>query len=84
MRGEAFRAVQARLQPFQASGTLWSISDALAPLVANTGYHALAQPSGTRLDTSGSARALNTAILALRESNRTEPWFWAPYIHICP
>lgn len=65
-------------------GTLWSISDALAPLVANTVYHALTQPGRTRLDARGSARALDTAILALRESNRTESWFWAPYIHIGP
>lgn len=65
-------------------GTLWSISDTLAPLVASTVYHALTQPGGTRLDTSGTAQALDTASLALRESHRTEPWFWAPYIHIGP
>jgi hypothetical protein len=63
-------------------GTLWSISDQLAPRVAKTVYQALTQPDGPSLDASGTARALDTAILALRQSHPTEPWFWAPYIHI--
>lgn len=65
-------------------GTLWSISDKLAPGVADQVYEAVALPGGAAIDASNTAAALNTATLALRQSRPRAPWFWAPYVHIGP
>ncbi len=65
-------------------GTLWSISDELAPGVAAQIYEAVALPGGAGIDASNVAAALNTAVLDLRQARRGEPWFWAPYVHIGP
>jgi len=32
----------------------------------------------------GTAMALDSAVRALREKRRTQPWLWAPYIHVGP
>jgi tetratricopeptide (TPR) repeat protein len=65
-------------------GTLWNISDEMAPGVADHVYEAVAQPGGAGIDASSTAAALNTAVLTLRQSRPGEPWFWAPYVHIGP
>lgn len=65
-------------------GTLWSISDELAPEVTDLVYRALARPVGPGIDASGTAAALNAALRALRQAHPGEPWLWAPYVHIGP
>jgi len=65
-------------------GTLWSISDKLAPAIADQVYKALALPCGTGIDAHNTAIALNAAVLTLRQRYADQPWFWAPYIHIGP
>jgi CHAT domain-containing protein len=65
-------------------GTLWSISDELAPGVAEQVYEAVTLPGGAGIDARNTAAELNTAILALRHSCPGEPWLWAPYVHIGP
>jgi CHAT domain-containing protein len=63
-------------------GTLWTISDIHAPDVARRVYQQLKE-SGTG-GVSGTAAALDTAILSLRNTRRNNPWLWASYIHIGP
>jgi CHAT domain len=62
-------------------GTLWSISDELAPIIADHIYQALTHNGTTDLDTSGTAAALDSAI---RSSGGEQFLVWAPYIHLGP
>jgi CHAT domain-containing protein len=62
-------------------GTLWSISDKLAPDVAGHVYRALTHDGTAGLDTGHTAAALDAAIRANRQR---PPWLWAPYIHLGP
>lgn len=71
-------------------GSMWQISDGHSPEVAKGVYSSLLE-AGKELDIFGSAKALHTAVHALRESTRRIPGFnrisisnplvWAPYIH---
>jgi len=62
-------------------GTLWKISDSLAAQAADHVYRLL---SGTGLSAAGTATALDSAMLALRDKYPDAPWRWAPYVHIGP
>jgi tetratricopeptide (TPR) repeat protein len=62
-------------------GTLWSISDELAPTVADHVYRALTRDGTTDLDSGSTAAALDAAI---RANRKTPAWLWAPYIHLGP
>ena len=61
-------------------GTMWSISDKLAPDVARDVYEQLFR-DGTRPDYREAARALHDAVACLRDVNVpfTE---WIPFIHV--
>ncbi|QRW07774.1 CHAT domain protein [Ceratobasidium sp. AG-Ba] len=62
-------------------GTMWSIKDEDAPLVAEIVYSELLK-DGT-MDHTRSARALHKAVRVLRETvGEKEIWRWAPFIHI--
>ncbi len=65
-------------------GTLWSISDSHAAVVARSVYAELRDPGNGGIDASGTAAALDTAIRALRKLGRTDPWLWASYVHVGP
>jgi CHAT domain-containing protein len=65
-------------------GTLWPISDRLAPAVANDVYEALTQPDNCGIHANNTATALDAAVLTLRHKRPGAPWLWAPYIHIGP
>ena len=62
-------------------GTMWSISDKLAPEVAWDVYRQLFR-NGTRPDYREAARALHDAIGCLRESGRAPFVTWLPFIHV--
>ncbi|KAF8552776.1 hypothetical protein OG21DRAFT_1415461, partial [Imleria badia] len=62
-------------------GTMWSISDTLAPRVARDVYAQLFR-NGTRPDYREAARALHEAIGRLRESGRASFVTWLPFIHV--
>jgi hypothetical protein len=70
--------------------TLWSISDAAAPDMAEVIYAHLTHPDpehpdpGDRPDTARAAHALHHAVTQLRQSCPGEPLVWAPYIHLGP
>ena len=61
-------------------GTMWSISDKVAPRVARDVYEQLFR-NGTRPDYREAARALHDAIGRLRDSN-TSFAEWLPFIHV--
>jgi hypothetical protein len=65
-------------------GTLWRISDNLAPQAADHVYGLLTSPGGTGLSAAGTAMALDSAMRALRSERPDAPWLWAPYVHIGP
>lgn len=65
-------------------GTLWSISDDLAPVIAAHVYKTLALSGEDGISGCDAADALDKAIQHARESHPDEPWFWAPYVHIGP
>jgi CHAT domain len=65
-------------------GTLWSISDELAPAAADHVYGILSCPGEPGIDASKAALALDTAVLALRDDCPLEPSLWAPYVHTGP
>jgi tetratricopeptide (TPR) repeat protein len=65
-------------------GTLWSISDEFAPVVAEHVYRTLMLSGESETSVRGTADALNKAVRHMRESHPDEPWFWAPYVHIGP
>ncbi|KAF8132353.1 TPR-like protein [Boletus edulis] len=62
-------------------GTMWSISDKLAPIVARDVYEHLFR-NGTRPDYREAARALHEAIGRLRESGEVSFNEWVPFIHV--
>ncbi|KAG6372437.1 hypothetical protein JVT61DRAFT_7534 [Boletus reticuloceps] len=62
-------------------GTMWSISDKLAPIVARDVYEHLFR-NGTRPDYREAARALHEAIGRLRESGEASFNEWVPFIHV--
>ena len=70
--------------------TLWSISDSLAPAMADIIYAQLLHPDPEHPNTTDqpqSARApyaLHRALTYLRQAFPGEPLLWAPYIHIGP
>ena len=61
-------------------GTMWSISDRLAPRVARDVYGQLFR-AGTRPDYREAARALHEAIVRLRHGNASFVE-WLPFIHV--
>ncbi|KAF8445026.1 CHAT domain-containing protein [Boletus edulis BED1] len=62
-------------------GTMWSISDRLAPVVARGVYEYLFR-NGTRPDYRDAARALHEAVGRLRESGEASFATWLPFIHV--
>lgn len=62
-------------------GTMWSISDKLAPGVARDVYEQLFR-NGARLDYREAARALHDAIERLRDSGKASFVTWLPFIHV--
>ena len=62
-------------------GTMWSISDKLAPVVARDVYRQLFQ-NGTRPDYREAARALHGAIGRLRDNPEVSFVTWLPFIHV--
>ncbi|KAF8555036.1 TPR-like protein [Imleria badia] len=62
-------------------GTMWSISDELAPEVARDVYAQLFR-NDTRPDYREAARALHDAIMRLRESGEASFVTWLPFIHV--
>ncbi|KAF8548471.1 TPR-like protein [Imleria badia] len=62
-------------------GTMWSISDKLAPDVARDVYGQLFR-NGTRPDYRDAARALHEAIGRVRESGTVPFHIWLPFIHV--
>ncbi|KAF8552759.1 hypothetical protein OG21DRAFT_1498181 [Imleria badia] len=62
-------------------GTMWSISDKLAPEVARDVYQQLFR-NGTRPDYREAARALHEAIGRLRDSGTGSFVTWLPFIHV--
>ena len=62
-------------------GTMWSISDKLAPVVAKDVYEQLFG-NGTRPDYREAARALHGAIGRLRDSPEASFVTWLPFIHV--
>ncbi|QRV93604.1 CHAT domain protein [Ceratobasidium sp. AG-Ba] len=62
-------------------GTMWSIKDEDAPLVADIVYSELLRDG--KMDHTRSARALHKAVKVLREKvGDKQIWRWAPFIHI--
>ena len=70
--------------------TLWSISDAAAPFMADITYAHLLHPDPDRpgpADRPQAARApfaLHHAVTGLRQACPGDPLLWAPYIHLGP
>ncbi|KAF8132496.1 CHAT domain-containing protein, partial [Boletus edulis] len=62
-------------------GTMWSISDTLAPIVARDVYEHLFR-NGTRPDYREAAMALHEAIGRVRESGEVSFNEWVPFIHV--
>ncbi|KAF8552793.1 hypothetical protein OG21DRAFT_1415459, partial [Imleria badia] len=62
-------------------GTMWSISDTLAPRVARDVYAQLFR-NGTRPDYREAAHALHEAIGRVRESGTVPFHTWLPFIHV--
>ena len=62
-------------------GTMWSISDKLAPKIAKDVYEQLFR-SGTQPDYREAARALHDAIGRLRDSGKVPFSSWLPFIHV--
>lgn len=64
-------------------GTLWSISDQVAALVADLVYRLVCRDGG-RLDPSSSAVAVNAATRKLREWEPDAAALWGAYVHLGP
>ncbi|KAF8436546.1 CHAT domain-containing protein [Boletus edulis BED1] len=62
-------------------GTMWSISDRIAPVVTRDVYAHLFR-NGTRPDYREAARALHEAIRQLRDSGEVSFNEWVPFIHV--
>jgi CHAT domain-containing protein len=66
----------------QVIGTLWSVDDGLAVVVADPVYRRL---TGTgRFLPGDAARALHRAVRPLRAGYATRPSLWVPYTHTGP
>ncbi|MEO3807409.1 CHAT domain-containing protein [Sphaerisporangium sp. B11E5] len=63
----------------QVIGTLWSVDDALAVVVAGSVYRRLTATG--RFRPAGAARALHRAIRPLSAGHATRPSAWVPYTH---
>ena len=63
--------------------TLWSISDAAAPAMADIIYAHLLDPA-ERPQAARAPYALHHAVTRLRQACPDEPLLWAPYIHLGP
>ncbi|MFE9311237.1 CHAT domain-containing protein [Streptomyces sp. NPDC088353] len=63
--------------PRHVVGTLWSIDDAQAPIVADRVYENL-----SRQDTLDPAAALHAAVRAMRAERPQAVLNWAPYVHV--
>ncbi|GGV03479.1 hypothetical protein GCM10010260_45250 [Streptomyces filipinensis] len=66
----------------QVIGTLWSVYDDIAADVATAVYSDLT--STGRFEPARSARALHTAVRALRDDRRLAPGVWTPFTHTGP
>ncbi|MFF3504008.1 CHAT domain-containing protein [Streptomyces sp. NPDC003247] len=66
----------------QVVGTLWSVYDDIAADVAEAVYRDLT--STGRFEPARSARALHTAVRALRDDRRLAPGVWTPFTHTGP
>lgn len=64
-------------------GTLWSIDDAMAPMVAAGVYSRLARSTG-EVAADGAARALHCAVLDQRHSYPMASVGWCSYVHLGP
>jgi CHAT domain-containing protein len=70
--------------------TLWSISDAAAPDMADITYAHLVHPDPNdrkptdRPEAARAPYALHHAVTRLRQAHPGEPLLWAPYIHLGP
>ena len=70
--------------------TLWNISDAAAPAMAEATYARLLHPDPGRHGPAGrpqaarAAYAVHHAVTRLRQALPGEPLLWAPYIHLGP
>ncbi|MET7900629.1 CHAT domain-containing protein [Streptomyces sp. NPDC005355] len=62
--------------------TMWSIHDSSAPDVATDVYTALSHHGNP--DPGNAARALHTAVAALRRDDPTDPLRWAACLHVGP
>ena len=60
-------------------GTMWSIQDNIAPLVADKVYAQILEDG--KLNSANAAQALQTAVRGLRESGHSFA-FWVPFIHM--
>src|ERR1017187_3222531 len=60
--------------------TMWTISDAPAPSLADSFYTALSQDG--KPDPDRAAEALHHAVRRLRQAYPANPQLWAPYIHL--
>ena len=60
-------------------GTMWSIQDNVAPLVADKVYAQILEDG--KLNSAKAAQALQTAVRGLRESGHSFA-FWVPFIHM--
>ncbi|KZP26166.1 hypothetical protein FIBSPDRAFT_1040969 [Athelia psychrophila] len=63
-------------------GTMWSISDDDAPVIARHVYQYLLREGIGALDSEEAAVALNRAVLKLRENPNIPVDRWAPFIHL--
>ncbi|MET9087864.1 CHAT domain-containing protein [Streptomyces sp. NPDC004237] len=66
----------------QVIGTLWSVYDAIAADVAEAVYRDLT--STGLFEPARSARALHTAVRALRDDRHLPPGVWTPFTHTGP
>jgi CHAT domain-containing protein len=60
--------------------TMWTITDSLAPQVAEAVYSTLTRSGRGNPD--GAASALHQAIQHMRQAEPTNPFLWAPYMHL--
>jgi CHAT domain-containing protein len=64
-------------------GTLWSIKDSHAPLVADEFYSHIVDPTTGTLNTQNAAYALHRAVGRLREEVGVKDFeTWVPFIHL--
>lgn len=66
----------------QVIGTLWTVADEAAPVIAANVYAKMTRDG--RFDPSNSARALHAAVRALRDADPAHTARWARFIHVGP